>query len=44
VHELIDNTAGKWNHDRLHEVFYPMDVEVIEAISISTRVENDFWV
>jgi thiaminase len=36
VHELIDNTAGKWNHDRLHEV--------IEAISISTRVENDFWV
>ena len=43
VAEFTDHTTKQWDMVKLQASFLPMDVEVIKAIPISTRVQSDFW-
>ena len=43
VSDLIDNTTGCWNMQRLKQSFLPMDWEAIASIPLSTRRQADFW-
>jgi hypothetical protein len=43
VCELIDQTRGCWDRQRLLEFFHPMDVEAISNTPLSTRRQRDFW-
>jgi hypothetical protein len=44
VSELIDATSSEWRYDILDEHFYPMDVEVIKSIPLTTANLTDSWV
>ena len=43
VSDLIDNTTGCWDMQRLKQSFLPMDWEAIASIPLSTRRQVDFW-
>jgi hypothetical protein len=42
VAELIDHTEARWNSEILNQFLTPMDVEIIQGIPISTRVQEGF--
>ena len=43
VSKLIDPTTRSWNKQVLTKHFIAPDVEVIQNIPLSTRVQDDFW-
>jgi hypothetical protein len=43
VCDFMDQTARQWDEEKLNTWFFPLDVEVIKTIPISTRTQDDFW-
>ena len=43
VSELINPVTHTWNRAVLDEHMYPMDVEAILNIPLSSKVQDDFW-
>lgn len=43
VSELIDHTSAAWDQAKLNQFFTPTDREVIAAIPLCTRVQDDYW-
>jgi hypothetical protein len=43
VSQLIDATTATWNEGLVHEVFLPMEADIILGIPVCTRRQSDFW-